>query len=106
MKLIKSESKDTYNTTNVLQKYFVLNAVLLNFLFIKKSWKNVWFPQKWLSSTTIFNIDNNKYLFEHKISIIEWFMEDHVSNGFENFSFFIISYISKYIKMESCYFQI
>ncbi len=40
------------------------------FYLSKNPEKNVWFPQKLLNNITIFNIDHNKYLFEHKISII------------------------------------
>ncbi len=36
IKLIKSDSKNIYNVTKNL---FQINAVLLNFLFIKESWK-------------------------------------------------------------------
>ncbi len=33
-----------------------------------------------LSSTTVFNIDTNKkILFEQQISILEWFLKDHVT---------------------------
>jgi len=32
------------------------------------------------SSTTVFNIDNNKNIFfEHQISILEWFLKDYVT---------------------------
>ncbi len=37
---------------------FQINGVLLNFLFVKESWKRVQFPQV-LSSTTVFNIYND-----------------------------------------------
>ncbi len=43
------DSKDIYNATKYL---FQINAVLLNFLFIKHFWI--------LSSTIVFNIDKNK----------------------------------------------
>ncbi len=36
---------------------------------------------KILSSTTVFNIDNNnkKKVLEQQISILEWFLKDHVT---------------------------
>jgi len=38
------------------------------------------FPQKLLSSTTVFNIDNNEErFFKQQISILEWFLKDHVT---------------------------
>ncbi len=67
IKLIESDSKNIYNVTKNL---FQINAVLLNFLFIKESWKK-----------SVFNIDNNnnKCFFQHQISILEWFLKDHVT---------------------------
>ncbi len=52
-----------------------INAVLLNFPFIKESWKNkiMIFHKK--SSTTVFNIDNNKKWFMS--SILECLWETH-----------------------------
>ncbi len=62
-RLIKSNSKDDL---------FQINAVLLNFIFIKES-------SKILSSTTVFNINNNyKYLLITK-SALEGFLKNHVT---------------------------
>ncbi len=50
----------------MLQKIlFKINAVLLNFLFIKESWKIkcITVSTKTFSSTTVFNIDNNQKCF-------------------------------------------
>ncbi len=53
---------------------------------------------KILYSTDVFNIDNNK---KYQISILEWFLKDHVtlkiSNGSWKYSFAIkgINYIRK-----------
>ncbi len=71
-----------------------------------------------LSSTTVFNIDNiivinnnnnqmNKFL-EHQISILEWFLKDHVTfkTGVKfNFAITGINYILKYINIENSSFK-
>ncbi len=57
---IKSDSKDIYYTIFLFQ----INAVLLNFLFVKECRKiRVTVPTKIVSSTTVFNIDNNQKCF-------------------------------------------
>ncbi len=58
---IKSDSKDIYYTIFLFQ----LNAVLSNFLFVKECRKiqRVTVPTKIVSSTTVFNIDNNQKCF-------------------------------------------
>ncbi len=63
-------SKVTVKTFIMLQKFlFQINAVLLNFLFIKVSWKIkciTVYTKTW-GSTTVFNIDNNlKYFLSSK----------------------------------------
>ncbi len=55
---------------------FQINAVLLNFLFTKQSWYT---STNILSSITYFNIDNNNVFIEQQISILEWFLIDHVT---------------------------
>jgi len=55
-KLLKSDSKDVYNVTNV----FHINAVLLNFLFNKNHEINVLFTYKKNCMKHVFNIANKK----------------------------------------------
>ncbi len=43
--------------------------VLLNFLFIKKTWRN----------STQLNYNNNKKNFLEHIRILQWFLQDHVT---------------------------
>ncbi len=61
---IKSDIKQFYIVTEKIY-IFQINAVLLNSLIIIEFWgKNVSrIPQKIFSSTTVFNIDNNKKYF-------------------------------------------
>ncbi len=66
-------TKDILNWSKVLQKImlcykrflFQINAELLNFLFIKESWKikSSMVSTKTWSSRTVFNIDNNQKCF-------------------------------------------
>ncbi len=58
--------------------FFGINAVLLNFLFIKESLKkSIMFSTKILSSTTVFNIDNNlKYFLSIKLAYYIVFLKD------------------------------
>ncbi len=70
-KWIKSDRENIYNVTK--RFLFQINAVLLNFLFIKEFWeiqiakKCIMIWTEILSSTTFFYIDNNKkYLLSTK----------------------------------------
>ncbi len=57
---------------------FCLFFLFLNSLFIKESWKNVlWF----IKNIKQYYIDNNKNkrFLEHQISLLEWFLKDHVT---------------------------
>ncbi len=54
--LIKTDSKDIYNVKKIS---VYINVIVLNFLFTKKSW-NIMVSTKIFSSSSIFNIDNNK----------------------------------------------
>jgi len=62
---------------------------------------------KILNSSTIFNIDNLQ-----KISILEWFLKDHVTlkTGVMmlkiSFAITEINYILKYINIENIYFKL
>jgi len=51
---------------------FQINAVHLNFLFIKEYWKKkiISFHKKYLSSTNVFDIDNNKKAVNQQITMI------------------------------------
>jgi len=87
---------------------FKTNAVQLDFLFIKESWKKIktWFLQK-LNNTTVFNINYTNKGVKHQISILEWFMKYHVtlkSYGSWKFSFPSQEYILKSIQTENSYF--
>jgi len=54
----------------------VIYNVLLSFVFIKESWKNVsWFPQKKLSSMIVFN----SYVTWAPNHQTIWFLKDHVT---------------------------
>ncbi len=61
---------DAFNWSKVMVKRFIMlqvilfqiGAVVLNFLFIKESWK-ILLNHKILRSTTVFNIDNNQKCF-------------------------------------------
>ncbi len=68
LKLIKSDDKYIYNVTTDF--YFQINAVLLNFLFIKETWKKFY--------SVVFNIIIIN-IFEQQIRILEWFLKDHVT---------------------------
>ncbi len=59
--MTKTDSKDIYNVTKDL---YVKIAVHMNFLFIKQSWKMYHGFHK--------NV-------KHQISILEWFLKDHVT---------------------------
>ncbi len=66
---------------------FQIKHVLLNFLFIKESKRNnIAISTLILSSTAVFNIDDNNL--EHRISMLEWFLKDHVTGemAVENFT--------------------
>jgi len=73
-KFSKSNSKNVFIDTKHL---YQVNAVVLNFQPIKKSWrvnKYLVSTKKW-SSTTVFNFDKNK---KHFLPL-EWFLKDHVT---------------------------
>ncbi len=87
--------------------------MLLNLLFKKNNLKKcIMVFTKILSSTTVFNIDNNKNVFELQISILEWFPKDHVTLKTEVIMLKIQLYITginynlKYIKIENSYFKL
>ncbi len=43
------------------------------------------FPQKLLSSTIVFSIDNNNKCFlSSKSAYLEWFLKDHMTDGWSN----------------------
>ncbi len=72
-----------------------INAVL-NFLFVKVSWKKKRFTDI-LSSTTAFLIDSNKECILSMKSAYKYdFLKDHKTLSAENLG---IKYISKYIKL-------
>ncbi len=81
IKLMKSDNKDFYIIMKII---FQTNAFLLNFLFIKYSWKKI------KSSTTVFNNGNIKKFLIRKFS----------------FDITKINYILKYILKETSYFKL
>jgi len=70
VKLIKSYSKDIIN----VRKDYILNKCCSSELSIHR---RIFWGKKWY--TTVFNIENNNLFFEHKISLLEWFLKDHVT---------------------------
>ncbi len=108
IKLIKSDSKDLQYI------FFLINAVLLNFLFIKESWKikYITFSTKIWSSTTVFNIDNNQKWFLSSKSVYYndfWRSCDTEdwSNDAENTDLITeINYIWQYIHIVNTYFKL
>jgi len=51
-----------------------------------------------LSSSTVFNIDNNEIFLEQELSILGWFLEDHVTLKTMLFS---TSWMLNYIQIEN-----
>ncbi len=60
------------------------------------------------SSSTVFIIDNNKMFLEQQISILEYFLKDHVTLKMLKIQLCIteINYILKYIQIEKSYFKL
>ncbi len=58
----------------------LVNGVFKSFYLFKKSCKNIsWFPQKILSTKTVFNMDNNKNCFPQLWKVV------YIKNTFDNF---------------------
>ncbi len=104
IKWTKSDIKDIYVMKYI---FFLINAVLVIFLLIKESLKSVSrIAQKcfqhWLLE--MFN--------EHQISILEWFLKDHVTLKTAVMMLKIQLYITginrilKYIQIDNSYFKL
>ncbi len=84
-------------TFSLLQKSRFQIKAVLNFLFIKESWKRCI-----MVSTEMFPVQ--------QISILEWFLKDHMTLRTEywlrKFSFATGIYCNLYIKIENSYFKL
>ncbi len=82
----KSDSNDIYNVTKISISNECCSFELFVHQRILKN-KCIMVSTNILSSTTVFDIDNNKksFLSSNQISILEWFLKDHVTlNDAEN----------------------
>ncbi len=76
---------------------FQINAFLQTFYSSKNHEKCFAVSTKLLSKTTVFNIDN--FFLEHQISILEWFLKDHVTLKTEVMAAESSALLLKYIKI-------
>ncbi len=77
IKLIKSDSKDIYNAT----KDFYFKTITFEFFIHQRNliFFSSYFPQNILSSFYMLIIIRYKIFLEQQISILEWFLMDHVT---------------------------